>query len=72
MLKRGDEVEIRVTGGGFLYRMVRSIAGLLIMVGKGRAAPELAAALLAGDARPPEVVTAPAKGLFLWRVLYRP
>ena len=72
VLRRGDEVEIRVTGGGFLYRMVRSIAGLLIMVGKGRAAPELTAALLAGDARPPEVVTAPAKGLFLWRVLYRP
>ena len=71
VLRRGDEVEIRVTGGGFLYRMVRSIAGLLIMVGKGRAAPELAAELLAGAARPPEVVTAPAKGLFLWRVLYR-
>ena len=65
-------MEIRVTGGGFLYRMVRSIDGLLIMVGKGRAAPELTSALLAGDARPPEVVTAPAKGLFLWRVLYRP
>ena len=70
VLRRGEEVEIRVMGGGFLYRMVRSIAGLLIMVGKGRAAPELASTLLAGDARPPEVVTAPAKGLFLWKVSY--
>lgn len=69
--KRGDEVEIRVAGGGFLYRMVRSMAGWLIMVGKGRAAPEPGGLLEAGAARPSEVVTAPAKGLFLWRVLYR-
>ena len=37
------EVEIRVAGEGFLYKMVRSIAGFLLAVGTGKEKPEAAA-----------------------------
>ena len=35
IIKNGEDVEIRVTGNGFLYNMVRIIAGTLVDVGKG-------------------------------------
>ena len=42
MYKRqdGDIVTIRVKGEGFLYNMVRIIAGTLIQVGNGQYPPE--------------------------------
>ena len=36
----GDMVTIRVSGEGFLYNMVRIIAGTLIQVGNGQYPPE--------------------------------
>ena len=38
--RKGDEILITVTGNGFLYNMVRIIAGTLIQVGKGKFNPE--------------------------------
>lgn len=38
IIKNGEDVEIRVTGNGFLYNMVRIIAGTLVDVGKGKIA----------------------------------
>jgi len=35
VFKSGEEITIRVTGNGFLYNMVRIIAGTLIRVGRG-------------------------------------
>ena len=38
--KKDDEVVLRITGNGFLYNMVRIIAGVLIRVGRGFYTPE--------------------------------
>ena len=38
--KDGDMITIRVSGEGFLYNMVRIIAGTLIQVGNGQYPPE--------------------------------
>ena len=36
----GQEIVIRVSGNGFLYNMVRIIAGTLMEVGRGHIAPQ--------------------------------
>ncbi len=63
-------VEIRVRGAGFLYKMVRSIAGILIAVGTGKEKPGAVDEILASKVRTARVESAPAKGLFLWEVWY--
>lgn len=68
--KSGRTVIIVVRGEGFLYRMVRSLAGFLIRVGLGELRPEDAERILASKVRTARVPTAPARGLFLWRVYY--
>jgi tRNA pseudouridine38-40 synthase len=68
--RRGSEVVITARGEGFLYRMVRSLAGFLIRVGLGELAPEDATRILESKTRTAHVPTAPARGLFLWRVYY--
>lgn len=57
-------------GNGFLYKMVRSLAGFLIRVGTGEVAPEATVSILASKERTARVPTAAACGLFLWRVEY--
>lgn len=57
---------IRVTGSGFLYNMVRIIAGTLMEVGKGRFAPEYVREILEAKDRTKAGPTAPAKGLRLY------
>ncbi len=65
--KRGSLLTIAVAADGFLYKMVRSIVGALVKVGEGKlTAKELAAM----HKRIALVETAPAHGLFLWRVWY--
>jgi tRNA pseudouridine38-40 synthase len=66
----GDFVLLEVTANAFLHHMVRNIAGMLIHIGRGEAPPELAAELLAGRNRRLAPATAPAGGLYLWRVHY--
>jgi tRNA pseudouridine38-40 synthase len=61
-------IRIDVTGSGFLYHMVRIIAGTLIEVGLGKRQPECIDAILAG--KEPPGATAPAKGLTLKKVYY--
>ena len=67
---RGKIISIVVTGTGFLYNMVRIIAGTLIEVGLGRRDIDtVRRAVLEGD-RTDAGPTAPAKGLTLKRILY--
>jgi len=61
---------ITVSANGFLYKMVRSITGALVKVGEGRLTVAQLRKLLAGKHRTALVETAPARGLFLWRVWY--
>lgn len=67
---REGDVKICVEGEGFLYKMVRSIAGLLLRIGTGELAPEAAGRLLGEKKRTNEIPTAKPHGLFLWRVDY--
>ncbi len=59
------EIRIRVCGNGFLYNMVRIIAGTLIEVGQGKYPPEQVREMLDGKERQKSGPTAPAKGLCL-------
>ncbi len=63
---------IDIAGNGFLRHMVRNIVGTAVDAGKGKHPPERVAEILAARDRSEAGVTAPAHGLFLWRVSYAP
>lgn len=68
--KQGPCMVIRARGDGFLYKMVRSLSGFLIRVGRGEVRSDFAQTILASKVRTARVPTAPPEGLFLWRVFY--
>ena len=68
--QQGDLLTIRVTGSGFLYNMVRIIAGTLFDVGIGKIAPEDIPAILEKKDRKAAGPTAPAHGLTMIGVEY--
>lgn len=70
ILENGEDIKIRITGNGFLYNMVRIIAGTLIEVGMGRREPETVALALSRADRALAGPTAPANGLTLVRIEY--
>ena len=59
------KIDIYVTGSGFLYNMVRIIAGTLIDVGTGKTKPEDIPAIIESHDRSLAGNTAPARGLTL-------
>lgn len=61
----GSDICIRVSGTGFLYNMVRIIAGTLMEVGQGKREPEEIPEILAACDRAAAGPTAPACGLTL-------
>lgn len=68
--KEGDTIKITVTGNGFLYNMVRIIAGTLIEVGRGVKTSEDMEKILKGLDRKLAGPTAPAHGLTLIGIEY--
>lgn len=68
--REGPRVWIEVAADGFLYNMVRGIAGTLIAVGLGRKAPEEVAKVLESKDRSRAGPTAPPHGLYLVKVVY--
>lgn len=66
----GSDITIRVTGNGFLYNMVRIIAGTLIRVGRGFYTPGKVKEILEARQRTEAGVTAPPEGLTLLRIEY--
>lgn len=70
VVETDDEVRLRVTGDGFLYHMVRNIAGTLIEIGRGRWEPERIDEILSSCDRRRAGPTAPAEGLTLLCVHY--
>ena len=66
----GRRIRIRVTGNGFLYNMVRILAGTLIQVGLGVYAPEDMEPMLMACDRQAAGPTAPAQGLTLIGMKY--
>lgn len=68
--KNVDIITISVTGSGFLYNMVRIIAGTLIEVGRGAYPPEKVASILKGCDRSLSGPTALPQGLRLMKIEY--
>ncbi len=72
VVRRPHGFDLFAQGNGFLYNMVRTIAGTLIDVGVGRSEPDDVASILASCDRRRAGFNAPAEGLYLLRVLYPP
>lgn len=66
----GDELHMTIEGNGFLYNMVRIIAGTLWEVGTNRRTVESIAQAIASADRGMAGKTAPAHGLYLEKVFY--
>lgn len=71
LLARRERFALVAQADGFLYNMMRALAGTLIAVGRGKLAPAEVGRILASGDRRQAGPTAPAEGLYLVRVLYR-
>jgi len=70
VLREGDEVFFFVRADGFLYNMVRIMAGTLLEIARGRIAQGSIPDILAACDRARAGATAPAQGLMLWETEY--
>lgn len=70
MSQVGECVRLTFEADGFMYKMVRSLAGSLVNVGLKRLSVDGFQALLGEPKRTPLVQAAPARGLFLEKVFY--
>lgn len=64
------QLRITAEGEGFLYKMVRSLVGVLVAVGEGRMSVDQVKTILESKRRTALVPTAPARGLSLMKVFY--
>ena len=70
-LKRsGSQLTFIIEGDGFLYKMCRGIVGTLVQIGQGKIPAAELKNILASRDRRVAGMTAPAKGLVLWKVFY--
>ena len=68
--KDGEMIIIKISGNGFLYNMVRIIAGTLLNVGTGKITPDDIPLIIESKDRTKAGKTLCAKGLFLNKVFY--
>lgn len=66
----GRLLRLEITGSGFLRHMVRTIAGTLVDIGRGKMEVAEMAAIIASRDRARAGQTAPPHGLMLWKVTY--
>ena len=66
----GSDIRIEIIGDGFLYNMVRIIAGTLVDVGLSRKQPDEIRDIIEGKDRRRAGHTAPPQGLFLTEVFF--
>lgn len=71
LFKEGDMIIIRINGNGFLYNMVRIIAGTLIQIGHHVYPPEQVSKILEARDRSAAGPKAPARGLTLVEIKYK-
>ncbi len=69
--KQGDRIVIELTGNGFLYNMVRIIAGTLVEVGLGKIEPNGIPKIIEKGERARAGKTLPPQGLYLVKVEYQ-
>ena len=70
LIQNENEIQFVVEVSGFLYKMVRSMVGGLLEVGRGRIEVQEIQDILQSCQRTEVVVSAPAKGLCLEKVYY--
>ena len=70
VLKEDDRIFIELTGNGFLYNMVRIIAGTILEVGLGKITPQEIIDIIESKDRAKAGKTLPANGLCLMKVEY--
>ena len=70
LYKKDDKIYIELTGNGFLYNMVRIIAGTLVEVGLGKIKPEEIPEIIKSQKRENAGKTLPPNGLYLVKVMY--
>jgi tRNA pseudouridine38-40 synthase len=68
--RAGDTVRLEIEANAYLHHMVRNIVGTLLDVQRNADPVGAMARILAGGDRRAAGMTAPAAGLFLWRVEY--
>ena len=69
--EQGERIFIELTGSGFLYNMVRIIAGTLVDVGNGKIKVEDVPNIIESKDRTMAGKTLPPQGLFLLKVEYK-
>jgi len=69
-IKNENMLNYTIVGNRFLYSMVRMLVGTMIEVARGKGTPEDFRTLLENSAGNLKPYTAPAQGLFLWKVEY--
>ena len=70
LYENDNKIYIELTGNGFLYNMVRIIAGTLVDVGLGKIKPEQIEDILKNGKREDAGKTLPPNGLYLLKVEY--
>ncbi len=70
MNEENNIIKLNITGNGFLYNMVRIIAGTLIDIGRGKIEEKSIEKIINSKDRKMAGHTAKAEGLFLKRVYY--
>jgi tRNA pseudouridine38-40 synthase len=68
--RRGPLLTLQFSGTGFLYRMVRLLAGSIIRCAQGKAEPQWLRDLLEAKGAQKSSFAAPAEGLYLTKVIY--
>ena len=68
--RNGDLIEIKVSGNGFLYNMVRIIVGTLLDIQKGKIEKGSIPEIIASGNRENAGITAEPQGLYLNKVFY--
>ena len=66
----GDTLIMKIRGNGFLYNMVRIIAGTMVSVGRGFINPEDIPDIILSGERKRAGITAPPEGLMLYEIEY--
>jgi tRNA pseudouridine38-40 synthase len=70
LCQRDDLLVFVVQASGFLKQMVRTMVGTLLEAGRGKIEPDEVERIIRGRDRKRAGPTAPARGLFLYRVKY--
>jgi tRNA pseudouridine38-40 synthase len=72
VVREGDYLWLEIIANAYLHHMVRNIVGTLIEIQAAEAPQEAMRKILLGGSRRFAGATAPAAGLYLWRVEYPP